>query len=54
MKGGKQINDKSIFFNHYKVNEKNVDTFNSVKNINKNIKSHIHKNSKNYIKNEYL
>ena len=51
---GKQFKDKNIFFNHYKINDKNSDNFHNLKNINKNIKSHIHKNSKNYIKNEYL
>ena len=51
---GKQFKDKTIFFNHYKINDKNSDNFHKLDNINKNIKSHIHKNSKNYIKNEYL
>jgi hypothetical protein len=52
---GKRIHPKNIFFNHYKVNNKNNNNnFEILDNIDKNIKSQIQINSKNYIKNSYI
>ena len=51
---GKKIRGKDILFNHYKLNDTHTDKFHKLDNIDKGIKSNIHKNSKNYVKNEYL
>lgn len=52
---GKRIYPKNIYFNHYKVNNKNNNNnFKILDNIDKNIKSQIQMNSKNYIKTQYL
>ena len=51
---GKQITTKDILFNHYKLNDSHTDKFHILNNIDEGLKSHIHKNSKHYIKNEYL
>lgn len=51
---GKQITTKDILFNHYKLNDSHTDKFHTLNNIDEGLKSHIHKNSKNYVKNEYF